>query len=68
MVSTAHDDVRKLLKEFGVTADETIMAYMIEQKPKRPLHLRIVLEDVTEYESPPAQALRLEVSGTVTAG
>ena len=68
MVSSAHDDVRRLLKEFGVSADETIMAYIIEQKPKRPLQIRIVLEDVTEYDAAPPQVLRLEVSGTVTPG
>ena len=28
MVSSAHDDVRRLLKEFGVSADETVMAYI----------------------------------------
>ena len=68
MVSSAHDDVRRLLKEFGVSADETVMAYIIEQKPKRPLQIRIVLEDVTQYDAPPPPALRLEVSGTVTPG
>ena len=65
MRSEAHDEVRRLLKEFGVTADETISAYLIETKPSRPLRLRIVLEDRTQYESPPAQQLHLEVEGEV---
>jgi len=66
MRSGAHDDIRKLLKEFGLTADETVSAYLIESKPSRPLKLRIVLEDLTAYETPPAQPLRVEVEGEVT--
>jgi hypothetical protein len=65
MPSTAHDDIRKLLKEFGLTADETVTAYIIEEKPSRPLHLRITLEDVTPYDSPPSRPLRVEVEGSV---
>src|SRR5438874_4402082 len=66
MISSTHDEVRQLLKEFGVTADETIMAYVLEEKPVQPLRLRIRLEDLTQYERPPAQPLHLEVEGTVT--
>ena len=65
MRSGAHDDIRKLLKEFGVTADETISAYLIETKPTQPLNLRVVLEDVTEYASPPERPLRVEIHGEV---
>ena len=65
MPSNAHEDIRKLLKEFGLTADETVSAYLIEEKPSRPVRLRIVLEDVTAYESPPSRALRVEVEGVV---
>jgi hypothetical protein len=66
MRPSAHDDIRKLLKEFGVTADETLSAHLIEAKPTKPLRLRIVLEDLTEYDSEPKKPLRLEVEGTVT--
>ena len=65
MPSNAHEDIRKLLKEFGLTADETVSAYLIEEKPDRPLRLRIVLEDVTSYDTPPGNALRVEVEGEV---
>jgi virulence-associated protein VapD len=65
MPSNAHDDIRKLLKEFGLTADETVSAYLIEEKPAQTLRLRIVLEDITEYESPPGRPFRVEVSGEV---
>jgi hypothetical protein len=65
MRSQAHDDIRRLLKEFGLTADETISAYLIENKPSLPLRLRIVLEDLTEYDSPPTQRLHVEIQGEV---
>jgi hypothetical protein len=66
MPSNAHEDIRRLLKEFGLTADETVSAYLIEHKPERPLRLRIVLEDVTEHEVAPSQPLRVEVEGVVS--
>jgi hypothetical protein len=66
MPSDAHEDIRKLLKEFGLTADETVSAYLIEEKPGVPLRLRIVLEDMTGYPSPPARLLRVEVEGDVS--
>jgi len=65
MRTSAHDDIRELLKEFGLTADETVSAYLIETKPSQPLQLRIVLEDVTQYESPPGRTLRVEIEGQV---
>ena len=63
MKSSTHDDIRKLLKEFGLTADETVSAYIIENKPTQPLRLRIVLEAVTEGAV--VSPLRVEVEGTV---
>jgi len=67
MRSRAHDDIRRLLKEFGLTADETVSAYLIETKPDRPLRLRIVLEDMTDYATPPPRPLRVEVEGEVAS-
>ena len=66
MPSDAHEEIRRLLKEFGLTADEAITAYLIEEKPSKPLHLRITLEDRTEYETPPGRALHLEIDGQVS--
>ena len=63
MKSSTHDDIRKLLKEFGLTADETVSAYIVENKPTQPLRLRIVLEEVVEGAVVPP--LRVEVEGTV---
>jgi hypothetical protein len=64
MRSSTHDDIRKLLKQFGLTADETVSAYIIENKPVRPLRLRIVLEEVSDPAAP--SPLRVEVEGQVS--
>ncbi len=63
MNSSTHDDIRKLLKQFGLTADETLSAYIVENKPTRPLRLRIVLEEISDPASP--SPLRVEVEGDV---
>jgi hypothetical protein len=63
MRSETHDDIRKLLKQFGLTADETLSAYIIENKPTQPLRVRIVLEEVAPGDV--ASPLRVEVEGEV---
>jgi hypothetical protein len=50
MPSSAHEDIRRLLKEFGLTADETVSSYLVETRPSRPLRLRLTLEDITDYD------------------
>ena len=66
MEGTAQDDIRRLLRSFGIKADETVTAYLKETSAASPLRLRVLLEDVTDYgASPPADRLRLEVEGEV---
>jgi hypothetical protein len=65
MPSHAHEDIRRMLKEFGLTADETVSAYLLEKRPARPLKLRITLEDLTDYDAVPEKPLRVEVEGNV---
>jgi len=65
MRNGAHDDIRRLLKEFGLTADETVSAYLIENKPKQQMRLRITLEDLTDYSEAPPKPLRVNVEGTI---
>ena len=64
--SPTQDDIRRLLRTFGVRADETINAYLGQAGGGGLLRLRIVLEDVTDYGGSPApERLRLEVEGEV---
>lgn len=69
MGETSRDDIRKLLKSFGVQADETLIAHITRNPGSTPLRVRIIMEDVTDYgQSPPDQPLRLEIEGEVKRG
>lgn len=57
-------DIRKLLKSFGIQADEAILTHLAATAS--PLHLRITLSDLTDYgDNPPATPLHLEIEGTI---
>jgi hypothetical protein len=67
MNDMTRDDIRRLLKNFGIQADDAIQAYL-DRLPEGTLsiQLRITLEDLTDYgDEPPAGKLHLEIEGTV---
>ncbi len=64
--STSRDDMRRLLKTFGVKADELVIAHLARHGHVGALRLALILEDRTDYGgSPPAEPLRLEVEQKV---
>ena len=64
--STSRDDIRKLLKTFGIQADEAVIAHLALNPGDQPLRLRLILEDITNYgENPPTAPLHLEVEGQI---
>ena len=66
MESTSRDDIRRLLKMFGVRADELIVGHLARTPSAGPLRLALILEDRTDYGGkPPAEPLRLEIEGEV---
>ncbi len=66
MQDTTRDDIRRLLKTFGVKADEAILAHLAQASGSGPLRLRVTLDDLTDYSSsPPAQNLHFSVEGEV---
>jgi len=66
MESTSRDDIRKLLKAFGVKADELIVTHLARTTSAGPLRLAVILEDRTDYGAkPPAERLRLEIEGEI---
>ncbi len=66
MDNTSRDDIRRLLKSFGIQADEAIITHLARTPGTTPLHIRITLEDLTDYgDTPPASPLRLEVEGDI---
>ena len=59
-------DIRRLLKTFGIQADETITEYLATYPQGSPLHIRLVLQDLTDYgNSPPEAPLGFEVEGEI---
>ena len=67
MGNTSRDDIRKLLKSFGIEADEAIITHLARTKGTTPLHLKLTLEDLTDYgTNPPAEPLRVEMEGSIS--
>ncbi len=66
MEGSTRDDIRRLLKEFGVKADEAVITHLARNPGVKSLQLRIVLDDLTEYgDSPPSIPLSLEIEGDI---
>jgi hypothetical protein len=67
MEGSTRDDIRSLLKEFGVRADEAIVTHLARNQGLESLQLRLTLEDLTEYrEISPEIPLSLTVEGEIT--
>jgi rhamnose utilization protein RhaD (predicted bifunctional aldolase and dehydrogenase) len=59
-------DIRRLLKTFGVQADEALIAHLARNPDVDMVRVRITLEDLTEYGSAtPDEPLHVEVEGKV---
>lgn len=67
MGEDSRDDIRRLLKEFGVRADGAIVAHLAATAAgHQPLRLRCTLEDLTDYGAEaPSTRPHLEVEGTI---
>lgn len=66
MEETSRDDIRRILKTFGIQADEAIVAHLARNPGSDPLQIRITLDDRTDYgEKAPASSLFLEIEGEI---
>lgn len=65
MEESSRSDIRRLLKSFGVQADEAIVTHLAQFPSGAPLHLRLRLEDLTDYGAEPPPPLHLEIEGIV---
>jgi hypothetical protein len=66
MNEVTHNDIRKLLKIFGVQADEAIMARVARSTGHGSFNLRLTLEELSRPdENPQAEAIHLVVEGSV---
>ncbi len=62
----ASEDIRKLLKQFGVKTEQAVIEYLNNHPEAGPLSLRLVVEDLTDYgEFQPTDKLRLNVEGEI---
>jgi hypothetical protein len=66
MSDETQQDIRRLLKRFGIEADEAVMAYIESAPGQGPLRVRLTLEDLTDYgDKTPETWLYVEVEGEI---
>jgi len=66
MEESSRNDIRRLLKTFGIQADEAIIAHLVRYPDTGPLHVRLSLEDLTDYgDAAPQEPLHLEIEGDI---
>jgi hypothetical protein len=59
-------DIRRILKTFGIRADEAMVAHLARNPQVERLQVRLILEDMTDYgAAPPDHPLTLTVEDTV---
>jgi hypothetical protein len=65
MDSVSRDDMRKLLKAFGVGADEAVIRHLARTSHPGPLQVRLTLEDLTDYGAAAGDRVRFQVEGEI---
>jgi len=66
MDGNGREDIRRLLKTFGIKADEIVIAHLACNPGDTALRIRLILEDRTDYDDhPPETPLHLEVEGEI---
>ena len=66
MSSTGRDELRALLKTFGIQADESVIAHLARNPKLGSLHIRLALEDLTDYGGDnPVGELTLKIEGAI---
>jgi hypothetical protein len=66
MKDDTRNDIRRALKQFGVKADEELVAYLALNSDITELNIRLTLEDITDYgKLAPENALSLVVEASI---
>jgi hypothetical protein len=66
MGDSSRDEIRTLLKSFGIKADEVIISHLARNPGEKPLKLKLILKDITDYgDASPADSLHLEIDGEI---
>ena len=67
MEDTMRRDIRRLLRTFGVKADEALTAHMARNAEMGAFRVRVTLEDLTDYgDSTPEGKLELEIEEVIS--
>lgn len=66
MEDNSRKGIRRLLKTFGIQADEAMVAFLARHPELDSLQVRITLENITVYDNgKPAESLHLVVEDTI---
>ena len=66
MEDNSRKDIRRLLKTFGIHADEAMIAHLARNPEIDTLHVRVTLEDLTDYgPAGPADTLRVQIEDEI---
>lgn len=66
MEESSRKDIRRLLKTFGIQADEAIIAHLARTTGQGPLRIRLTLEDITDYgDTSPVEPLHLQIEDDI---
>lgn len=67
MDDNARQDIRRLLRTFGVKADEALTAHLERNPQVDAFRVRVTLEDLTDYGDAGAEgALELEIEDEIS--
>jgi hypothetical protein len=62
MDNNSRKDIRRMLKVFGIRADETLVAHLARHPEVATLKIRITLEDITDYgDSEPEESISFSI-------
>jgi ribosomal 50S subunit-associated protein YjgA (DUF615 family) len=66
MEDNSRKGIRRLLKTFGIQADEALVAFLARHPEIDALQIRITLENIGNYENgKPSESLHLVVEDTI---
>ena len=66
MEDTSRKDIRRILKTFGIRADEAMVSYLARNPEIESLKVRITLEDITDYQgTAPVEVLKVVVEDNI---
>ncbi len=66
MEDNSRQSIRRMLKIFGIKADETLVAHLALNPNVASLKIRITLEDLTDYgDSPPQTPLSVTIDDEI---